>query len=163
MLEKGFTQQLAQYLIPSNCMNKSLLSIFLLSFFFVPPRAFNDRDTTSAFNQVLASFRTGSSKELAKHFEAAISLNLNGQNGNYSKTQAEFILKEFFRKNPPKEFSILHKGGNGATSLYYVGTYLSENSQYRVLIKGNPKDDGFRIFSMEILHMNGYSGTRPRD
>lgn len=144
-------------------MKKSLIFIFLLSFFFAPSRAFNDRDTTSAFNQVLASFRTGSSKELAKHFESAISLNLNGQNGNYSKTQAEFILKEFFRKNPPKEFSILHKGGNGNASLYYVGTYRSENSQYRVLIKGNPKDDGFRIFSMEILQMNSYSATRPRD
>lgn len=144
-------------------MNKILLLVFLASLFFVPSRVLEDRDTAAVFNQVLASFRTGSSKELAKHFEPSILLNLNGQNGNYSKTQAEFILKDFFRKNPPKDFSILHKGGNGNASLYYVGTYLSENSQFRVLIKGNPKDDGFRIFSMEILQMNSYSTTRLRD
>lgn len=144
-------------------MNKSLIFIFLLSLFFVPSRAVNDTDTAAVFNQVLASIRTGSSRELAKHFEPSILLNLNGQNGNYSKTQAEFILKDFFRKNPPKDFTILHKGGNGGASIYYVGTYFSENSQFRVLIKGNPNDDRFRIFSMEVLEMSSYSTTRIRN
>jgi hypothetical protein len=144
-------------------MNKSLIFIFLLSLFFVPSPASEEKDNSAVFSQVLASFRTGSSKELARHFESTILLNLNGQNGNYSKTQAEFILKDFFRKNPPKDFSILHKGGNGAASLYYVGTYLSDDSQFRVLIKGNPKEEGFRIFSMEILEMNSYSTIRQRN
>jgi hypothetical protein len=31
------------------------------------------------------------------------------------------------------------------------------------LIKGNPNDDRFRIFSMEILQMNSYSTTRVRN
>jgi hypothetical protein len=144
-------------------MNKVLLLFLFISLFIFPSRALEDTDTAAVFTQVLASFRAGSSKDLAKHFEPSILLNLNGQNGNYSKTQAEFILKDFFRKNPPKDFSILYKGGNGNASLYYVGSYISENSQFRVLIKGNPKDDGFRIFSMEILQMNSYSTTRLRD
>lgn len=154
---------MAQYLIIVGRMNRLFLLIFVLSLFFVPSRALEERDTAAVFNQVLSSFRTGASKELAKHFEPSIFLNLNGQNGNYSRTQAEFILKDFFRKNPPKDFTILHKGGNGGASLYYVGTYVSENSQFRVLIKGNPNDDRFRIFSMEILQMNSYSTTRVRN
>ena len=151
---------MAQYLILVRRMNKIILLVFLVSLIFVPSPVPEGSDTSAVFNQVMASFRAGSSRDLAKHFEPSILLNLNGQNGNYSKTQAEFILKDFFRKNPPRDFSVLHKGGNGNAALYYVGTYLSENSQFRVLIKGNPKDDAFRIFSMEILQVKNYSTTR---
>lgn len=143
-------------------MKKSLIFIFFLSVLFVPSKALSPEDTTSAFNQVLASFRTGSSKELARYFDASLSLNLNGQNGYYSKAQAEIILKDFFYKFPPKDFTIQHQGGNGSTSYYCVGTYLSGGNQFRVLVKGNPKQENFKIFSMEILQIGSYSAYKPK-
>jgi len=69
--------------------------------------------------------------------------------GIYNKVQAEMILKDFFSKNPPRKFSLLHQGGK-AESKYGIGNLVTSENTYRVyfLLKttnGKPLIHQFRI------------------
>ncbi|MEO1055097.1 MAG: DUF4783 domain-containing protein, partial [Bacteroidota bacterium] len=57
-------------------------------------------------NDVKEAIKTGSSKEVAKFFSQNVELMLvEGNLQTYSKTQAEFVLKDFFKENPPSSFT----------------------------------------------------------
>ena len=53
--------------------------------------------------EITKSIKKGDYKELAKYFSQTIDLTLPGNEGTYSNTQAEMILKDFFSKYPPCE------------------------------------------------------------
>jgi hypothetical protein len=91
------------------------------------------------------------SKELASFFDKGIELNINGNQGAYSKVQAELVMRDFFSKNPPEDFEIIHQAGNGDQVLYFIGNYLSDNFLYRVFIKSKTIEEDFRIYSMDII------------
>lgn len=80
---------------------------------------------------VISSLKSGNAKELAKHFNANIDLTLIDKQDIYSKTQAEIILKEFFNKNVPSNFTIMHQGGKEG-SKYVIGNLTTSTGTYRV-------------------------------
>lgn len=126
-----------------------LIIFFLLAtFWFSKATVFENKLT---INDVFIYFKAGSSKEIAKYFDQTVLLNINGKNGDYSKNQAEFILRDFFLKYPPLDFNVLHQAGSPGPSVFYVGSYQTESEQFRVLIKGNSKSEILRIFSIDII------------
>lgn len=70
-------------------------------------------------------------EELSNHFNTLIELSLPENEGTYSKTQSKFILKDFFKKNPPVSFEIKHQGESNNGSLYAIGTYKTRSNEYR--------------------------------
>lgn len=136
---------------PMNFM-KSLIALISLSLLLIVPKnAANRTDTNLSLTELSIYFKTGSSKDLAKYFDQAVHLTINGQQGDYSKNQAEYILKDFFIKYPPNDFKVLHQGENRGPTLFFVGSYLTDSNQFRILIKGTNKDDLIKIFSLEII------------
>ena len=87
-----------------------------------------------AFENVKTAIKIGSGKELSTYFENNIEITVDGKTSNYSKAQAEFIVKDFFKKNPSKGFKIIHNGKSEGGLKYSIGTYTSSSS-YRVLIR----------------------------
>lgn len=77
------------------------------------------------------AFKTGNAKELSKYFNTNVDLTVTEKQDIYSKSQAEIILKDFFSKNPPSGFSILHQGGKEG-SKYVIGNLTTSNGTYRV-------------------------------
>ena len=79
------------------------------------------------------AIRSGDAKQVAVYFGNTIDLTLLNQEDIYSKAQAEQILRDFFSKNSPKSFSIVHKGSSQEGTLYGIGTLTSSNAKtYRV-------------------------------
>ena len=132
-------------------MNKLLPTfIYLVMMVFtIFPK--NDSPFLLQIDDISSYFSTGSSKDLAKFFDNGIELNINGDHGEFSKIQAELVLRDFFKKHPPKDFQIIHKGGVENQIQYYIGNYKSINSQFRILIKIKSNISVLRIFSLEIL------------
>jgi hypothetical protein len=97
---------------------------------------------------VKESIKAGSAKELGKYLSASVDLTLDGKPNNYSKAQAEFVLRDFFRANPPAEFSILHQGSSKGGQPWAIGNYKSGNDTYRIWIKF--KTAGNQTFVQEI-------------
>src|SRR5712671_5611400 len=71
------------------------------------------------------AIRSGDAKQLASYFANTIDLTIINKEDNYSKTQAELIVRDFFSKNPPKSFTMVHKGTSKEGTLYGIGTLTS--------------------------------------
>jgi hypothetical protein len=104
---------------------------FTVFFLFVSTLAFGQTQT-EAINNVKAAIKAGSSKELVRYFNETVSLNIDGEKSNYSKTQAEIIIKDFFKENPPSAFDYIHQGNSKEGLLYTIGQLSHPNGTYRV-------------------------------
>ena len=82
--------------------------------------------------EVSAALKVGNSKELAKYFASNVELTIISKEGNYSKAQAEQILKDFFASHPVKDFQVMHQGGENGSSRYTIGTLTTSKAAYRV-------------------------------
>jgi len=101
-------------------------------------------------DEIALSIKAGSSKELSSFFESNVELNINGNEGDYSKNQAELIIRDFFKKFPPLDFEIVHKGKSGNQINYFIGTYKSSGADFRILIKCKVIQEENRIYSMDF-------------
>jgi len=89
---------------------------------------------SEVINNVRAAIRAGSSKELVKSFNNTVELNFDGEKSSYSRTQAEFVLRDFFKKYPPTDFQYIHQGASKQGLTYVIGKYTFSNGSFRVLL-----------------------------
>lgn len=97
-------------------------------------------------NQVKETIRAGSAKELSKFLNQAIDVTIEGNVQSYSKTQAEFVFRDFFKQHPPVEFNILHQGSSKGGQPFAIGQYKSGSYNYRVFMKIKTID------SQQLIH-----------
>ncbi|AWW30799.1 DUF4783 domain-containing protein [Echinicola strongylocentroti] len=100
--------------------------------------------------EIAISIKAGSSKDLAVYFDRNVELSINGNEGDYSKNQAELVIRDFFKKFPPSDFDIVHKGSSGSQIEYFIGTYDTTGTKFRILIKCKKEGGGSSIYSMDI-------------
>jgi hypothetical protein len=103
-------------------MKKIRLIIALISVGFMAVAA-------DVYEDIGSTIRSGDAKQLAAYFENTIDLTVLNQENVYSKAQAEFVIKDFFTKNPPKSFTILHKGSSPEGTQYAIGTLVTTNGK----------------------------------
>ena len=89
---------------------------------------------SEVINNVRASIKAGSSKELVKNFNNNVELNFDGEKSSYSRTQAEFVLRDFFKKYPPTDFEYIHQGASKQGLTYVIGKYTFSSGSFRVLL-----------------------------
>jgi hypothetical protein len=63
----------------------------------------------------------------------------------YSKTQAEMVVRDFFSKNTPTSFKIIHKGTSNQGSEYAIGTLITSVGSFRTYIYVKQKSTGYTI------------------
>ncbi len=83
---------------------------------------------------VKAQFKQGNAREVSRYFNDIVEISIEGEKGNYSKTQAEFVLKDFFKKNPPSDFQKIHQGSSKEGLTFMIGKYVCAEGSYRVYI-----------------------------
>lgn len=113
-----------------------ITSLFLLTAFLIPPATAQESTVSDKISKALEK---GNATQLAVHFNASLDLAIPGDEGTYSKKQAEQIMKLFFTNNPVKSFVPEHSGNSNTGSHYLIGSYESTHKKkYRVyiLIKG---------------------------
>ncbi len=91
--------------------------------------------TLSSYSQtnkeIILALKTGNSTELSKYFISNVELIIGEKEGVYSKSQALVILKDFYKTNKPKNFSVLHEGGKDGAK-YVIGNLKTDKMLYRV-------------------------------
>lgn len=106
--------------------------ILLVSLLAITTHGFSQKET---IDEVRQAIKIGSSKEFAKHFNANIDVTLDQSIQTYSKTQAEYVFKDFFKNNPPTSFTIVHQGSSKGGLPYAIGQYISKGQTYRVWMR----------------------------
>lgn len=107
-----------------NIKKSSILTLFLagllsISFFY--------SSSDAIINDIAAAIKRGNANEVSASFASNIELLLPNNEGTYSHTQAEVMLKKFFNNNRPKSFSVSHQGSSRDGSKYAIGTYTAAN------------------------------------
>ncbi len=96
-------------------------------------------------NATKVAIKAGNHKELGKLFNDMIDLGFDGEKGSYSKTQAEFVIKDFFSKYPATDFQYVHKGASKEGLTYTIGNYQSKGTAFRVLVYIKDVKGAFKI------------------
>lgn len=103
----------------------SFLLLFISLFSFQYTKA-------DILDDVANALRSGDAKAVSRYFGNTIDLTIINQEEVYSKVQAEQILRDFFTKNTPRSFTIIHKGESKEGARYAIGTFItSQGVQYR--------------------------------
>ena len=103
------------------------------------------RAQTDITEQVSSFLKTGNVKELAKHFTDNVDLAVGDYDDIASKAQAEQILKKFFDKNQPKNFTIKHKGKTSLGVEYRIGELETSAGTFRVTFNLKAVGDTYQI------------------
>ncbi len=123
----------------------------ILSFFLWIYSPVYEKSRSESIDPIVSAIGSGSSSELARFFDSSISMNVNGQQGEYSKNQAEIVLRDFFKKNPSQGFSLIFQNENPGSLSTYIGEYSSNQGLYKVFIKVSQNGSGFRIYSLDFV------------
>lgn len=111
----------------------ALASLFLLSF-----------QEAKSQSQVLAALKTGNAVQMSKSFDSRVDISLPGKSDNYSRNQAEMVLKEFFSQNPVKAFVVKHQGENNG-SQFWIGSLQTKNGNFRTKLYMKPKGESLVV------------------
>lgn len=104
-------------------MKNKLLLILMLIIGSQTSRAFD------LYEEIAGAIRSGDASIIANYFGSTVDLTILDQEEVYSKAQAEQVLRNFFQKNPPKSFQILHKGSSREGLQYAIGSLQSSNGK----------------------------------
>lgn len=113
--------------------------------------SFGANAQSEVINNVRTAIKAGSSRELVKSFNNMVELNFEGAKSNYSKSQAELVMKEFFKKYPPQDFQYIHKGSSKEGLTYVIGKYDFESGSFRVWILVKKFGDNYLV---ELINFN---------
>lgn len=83
-----------------------------------------------SIDDVLKALRAGNATQLAKYFDTRVDISLPNKSDNFSRNQAEVILRDFFATYEVKNFEVKHKGENNG-SQFCIGVLQTKNGNFR--------------------------------
>jgi len=117
----------------TNYMKKTLL---FLSAFSIAIFAF----AQGGIDDVISAMKSGNASGVTKYFDSYVDITMPDKSSNYSKSQGELILKDFFSNNGVKSFEVKHKGNNDNGD-YCIGTLQTKNGNFRTTVYMRMKGD----------------------
>ena len=89
-----------------------------------------------------AAIKVGNAQALSAYFGPKVDLTLLDKQDNYSKAQAEQILRGFFAKHQVTDYKVIHHGSAKDGAEYYIGSLSTSEQQFRTYLlvrSGNSK------------------------
>lgn len=127
----------------------SYLLSFALSLGIITFALAQSQNAEAVIEKLKNSLKTGNSKELVSGFHDMVEVTLPDQEGsNYSKTQAEFVLRDFMKKYPPVDFKYVHKVLDREDFKFVIGEYLYNGGKYRVTMVIKPAKGVYSVDSI---------------
>ena len=115
-------------------MKLNRLKAFIV-FAILTLQAFGSQGQSEVIFEIRETIKAGSARELSKYLFQTVDVTIEGKVQSYSKAQAEFVFRDFFRQHPPSEFNIIHQGSSKGGQPFAIGQYKSNGETYRVFMK----------------------------
>ncbi len=107
------------------------------SFAFTPrPASANGME----MEDVLGALKTGNAAKLSRYFDIRVDISLPEKTDNYSRTQAEMIIRDFFSVNNVSNFETKFKGDNNG-SKYCIGLLRTRHGDFRTKLFMKQRDN----------------------
>lgn len=95
--------------------------------------------------------KAGSAKETSRFFNQNVDVTIDGDLQTYSKTQAEYVLRDFFKNNPPTSFAFNHQGSSKGGLYFAIGEYVSNQKNYRVWMRIKNINNNYLIHEISFI------------
>ncbi len=133
----------------------SISNILLVTAFVVGLAQASEAQTSQAIPDVIENIRVSikmaNSKELTAFMGDMVEIQLPDQDrNNYSKTQAEFVLRDFMKKYPPTNFTYIHKVLDKEDFKFTIGEYVYAGGSMRITMVIKPSNSKYQIDSIVI-------------
>ena len=84
---------------------------------------------------VTKALSEGDASTLANYHDESVDITILDKQSVQNKTQATGALRDFFGKNKPRTFNIVHQGSSkGADSHYTIGDLAANSGNFRVYL-----------------------------
>lgn len=120
----------------------------MIAFSMASLEVFGQNDLFEPISEVI---KAGSSKEMARFLNQNLDINIEGGVKTYSKAQAEFVLRDFFKKYPPASFNIVHTGASKGGLQFAIGRYVSGPHNFSVLMRVKKIDADYLIHEISFV------------
>jgi hypothetical protein len=127
-------------------VNMKLLYLLLL----ILPLPFVFAIDTDPIDKTAELIKQGNIHELAKNFSSTIELTIMGEENNYSNTQAETALNDFFSQHQPQSVKILHRISSNPNFRFAVIILTTNNGVYRTSFSLKNVKDHFELTELRI-------------
>ena len=104
--------------------------------------------------EVITAIRRGDANKLSPWFNTSVQLIILEKENVYSRSQATMIMKDFFKKHPPKSFTIIHEGGK-PKARFGIGLLKTSGQTYRIYLLIKPDNNKSVILQLRIEKENG--------
>ena len=94
----------------------------------------------SGLDEVISGLRAGNATQMAKYFDNTVEISLPARSNTYSKSQAEMVLKDFFKNHTVKSFTVIHSGEN-KVSQFCIGNLVTAAGNFRTTLQMKLKGD----------------------
>src|SRR5580692_2213589 len=91
-------------------------------------------------DDITYAIRLGNAGELSRFLDNRVDISLPEKTDNYSKIQAEMIIRDFFSTNGVRNF-VVRKTGYSGSAQYCVGVLQTKNGDYRTTLFTRQKGD----------------------
>ena len=131
-----------------------LLMRLLLSFIFLCgslTQSFSQvTDNENVANDIEKIFLKADHIRLGKIFASTVQLDLLKYTGQWSSTQAMYIVKEFFDNHPVKSFEVLQFGTNKSNNTFLAGVYRSETTIFDIYVVFKEEVGKLYVYKLNI-------------
>ncbi len=124
---------------------KKFLMILCAAFFLM---SFTN---TQSLNDVINGIKSGNATSVSKYFDNTVEISVAGKSNNYSKSQGEAVLRDFFTNNVVKSFSVVHQGESGGAQ-FCIGTLVTNHGTYRTTVNLKQKGDKQMLQEIKFEH-----------
>lgn len=102
------------------------------------------------FDTLSEYFKDSNSKEIAGYFANVIELEIFHEEGEYSKAQAELILRNFFFRHTPVSVKVIHRLNSSSNYKFGVLSLQSKEDKLRISISMANNGNKFWIKTITI-------------
>lgn len=118
-------------------MKLSIIGLLLAVFLVVNREA---KPEVAEMDSIVTALKVGDAGMLSRFFDSRIDIELPDKSDNFSRVQAQMIIKDFFSNNIVQDFEIKHKGEKSG-SQYCIGILMTKNGKYRTTLFMKQKGD----------------------
>ncbi len=124
--------------IPMNKIFKTLLfTISCILMFNTAPA----QNVKSPLEEIVYLFRNNKIEDVTRYFDNFVPVSINNNASNYSRNQAGLVVKDFFDKNPVRDFNVMDSGTPSPTSRSMIATFSSNSVRYTLYLLVKQKDN----------------------
>ncbi len=102
------------------------------------------------YEEISLALKAGDNVTLSRYIIHMVEISIDDKNDMYSKNQASQVIKTFFQKNTPVNFTIRHEGSSAKGLPYLIGDLKTRNSVYRTYILFKEIDGKYYIQEIQF-------------